>query len=238
MKGVLFLGKHLKEFNFEEKINISFTEEDKQSVLGKINEIENKRNKKKYYLQNALTLAFSAGLIIFGFTFISNNIEGTKENAGEPNNTENELFLNQNGEESIEVLGTEDDDDKKKDEIKKKIQKLEAEVQQVKTLQQADNRSRVIMLLIANGKFEELKKEFNVLFEVKDGAIDFGVPDSNTPFRIDLARHPMFISSFNNHYEATEISYYIDNLETEERTLITMHFDKDDTFKYIFVGDR
>ena len=126
---------------------------------------------------------------------------------------------------------------------KKEIQKLEEELQQVKTdysvfLQQADNKSRVIMRLIANSKFEELKKEYNVEFEVKDNAIDFGVPESNIPFRIDLARHPMFISSFNKHSEATEISYYIDDLETEERTLITMHFDKDGTFKFIFLGDR
>ena len=129
------------------------------------------------------------------------------------------------------------------EEQQKQIQKLEEELQQVKTdysifLQQTDNKFRVIMRLIANGKFEELEKEYNVHFEVKDDVIDFGVPESNTPFRIELAKHPIFISSFNKHSEASEISYYIDNFETEERTLITMHFDKDDTFEYIFVGDR
>ena len=96
MKGVLFLDKHLKEFNFEEKINTTFTEENKQGVLGKINEIEKKRTKKQYYFQNGLTLAFSVGLIIFGFTFISNNIEGTKENAG----VEKDVLT---GEQTVEV---------------------------------------------------------------------------------------------------------------------------------------
>ncbi|ALC85250.1 hypothetical protein AM499_05030 [Bacillus sp. FJAT-22090] len=133
--------------------------------------------------------------------------------------------------------------EKKIEEQQKEIQKLEDELQQVKTeysvfLQQADNKSRAIMRLIANGKFEELKKEYQVEFEVTDDALDFGVPESNIPFRIDLARHPMFVSSFNKHSEAKEISYYIDNLETEERTLITMHFDKDGTFNFIFLGDR
>jgi len=109
------LDKHLKEFNFDEKINTTFTEENKQSVLGKINDIEKKRNKKHNYFSNGLTLAFSVGLIILGFTFVSNNIEGTKENASDPNNTENELILNQNGEEPMEVLTTEDDDKEKEE---------------------------------------------------------------------------------------------------------------------------
>jgi len=116
MKGVLFLDKHLKEFNFDENINTTFTEENKQSVLEKINEIEKKRKKKQSYFANGLTLAFSAGLIILGYTFVSNNIEGTKENASDPNNTENELILNQNGKETNEVLASEDDDDDKKKE--------------------------------------------------------------------------------------------------------------------------
>ncbi|ALC85264.1 hypothetical protein AM499_05115 [Bacillus sp. FJAT-22090] len=110
------MGKYLKEFNFDEKIKTYFTEENKQRVLEKINEIEKKRNKKPYYFQNALTLAFTIGLIILGFTLISNNLEGTKENAGELNKTENEFIQNQNNDESNEVLGTVDDDEEKKKE--------------------------------------------------------------------------------------------------------------------------
>lgn len=106
MKGVLFLDKHLKEFNFEENINSTFTEENKQNVLGKINEIEKKRNKKHSIFANGLTLAFSVGLLIFGFNFVSNNIEGTKEN---------ELILNQNGEEPTEIIATEDDEKEKEE---------------------------------------------------------------------------------------------------------------------------
>lgn len=115
MKGVLFLDKHLKEFNFEEKINSTFTEENKQNVLGKINEIEKKRNRKQRYFANGLTSAFSVGLLILGFNFVSNNIGGTKENAAESNNTESELILNPNGEEPTEVIATEDDEKEKEE---------------------------------------------------------------------------------------------------------------------------
>lgn len=114
MKGVSFLDKHLKEFNFEEKINTTFTEENKKRVLGKIDEIEKKRKKKNSYFANGLTLAFSVGLLIFGFNFVSNNIEGTKENAAD-SNTESELILNQNGEEPTEVIATEDDEKEKEE---------------------------------------------------------------------------------------------------------------------------
>ena len=86
MKGGLFLDKHLKEINFKEKINTSFTKESKRRVLEKIKKIEQKRNKKQHHFQHALTIAFSVGLMIFGFTFISNNIESSKENAGELQN--------------------------------------------------------------------------------------------------------------------------------------------------------
>lgn len=118
MKGVLFLDKYLKEINFDEKIVTSFTEKNKQSVLEKIKEIEKKRNKKQYYFQHALTLTFTAGLIIFGFIFISNNIDSTKENAGEPNVTGNGFNQNQNDKEPIEILGTENNDKKKKEKLK------------------------------------------------------------------------------------------------------------------------
>ncbi|MFJ5771693.1 polyphosphate kinase [Psychrobacillus sp. NPDC093180] len=112
------MDKYLKELNFEEKINTSFTEENKQSVLIKINEIEKTGKPKQYYFQHVLTLAFTAGLVIFGYTFISNNIEGINENAGEPNIIEKGLTQNQNEEESIEILGMEEDEDKKKEKLK------------------------------------------------------------------------------------------------------------------------
>ncbi|MEK3995391.1 polyphosphate kinase [Psychrobacillus sp. FSL K6-2365] len=100
------MDKHLKEFNFEENINSTFTEENKQNVLGKINEIEKKSNKKHSIFANGLTLAFSVGLLIFGFNFVSNNIEGTKEN---------ELILNQNREEPTEIIATEDNEKEKEE---------------------------------------------------------------------------------------------------------------------------
>ncbi|MEK5209683.1 polyphosphate kinase [Psychrobacillus sp. FSL H8-0510] len=109
------MDKHLKEFNFEENINSTFTEENKQNVLGKINDIEKKRNKKQSLFANGLTLAFSVGLLIFGFNFVSNNIEGTKENVAESNDTENELILNQNGEEPTQTIATEDDEKEKEE---------------------------------------------------------------------------------------------------------------------------
>ena len=153
------------------------------------------------------------------------------------------------------VVGCSDEDDMKQsvskyesqiENQKKEIQVLKEENEQLKTdnadyssyLQEADRNSRRIMRFISEGKFEELKNEYNVDFEVKNGEIDFGIPVGNLPFRIDLAGYPMFIASFSKHPDGTDINYFIDDPEKEERHLINMSFDKDMGFEFIFAGGR
>ena len=127
---------------------------------------------------------------------------------------------------------------------KKEIRELKEENEQLKTdladynsyLQVGDSNSRRIMRLISEGKFEELKNEYNVDFEVKNGEIDFGVPEGNLPFRIDLAGYPMVISYINKHPKGTEITYFI--YEKEDSHSITMSFDKDMEFEFIYAAGR
>lgn len=141
------------------------------------------------------------------------------------------------------------------EEQQKKIQEQQTEIQELKEeidnlnsekanyadygsyLQVADRESRRIMRFISEGKFDELKKEYNVEFEVKDGAIHFSEPEYNIPFQIELAGYPMSIASFSNFSEGTDINYFIDEPGGEERHLINMSFDKDMKFEYIFEGE-
>ena len=133
----------------------------------------------------------------------------------------------------------------------KEIQELKEENEQLKTdladyerqlanystdLKIGDVNSRRIMRLISEGKFEELKKEFNAEFEVKDGKIYFDTPKDNQPFRVDLAGYPMSISYINKHPDGTEITYFI--YEIENSHSITMSFDKDMEFEFIYAAGR
>ncbi|RPJ94970.1 hypothetical protein CW357_12880 [Rummeliibacillus sp. TYF005] len=126
----------------------------------------------------------------------------------------------------------------------KEIQKLKVELKEVKDdysvhLQQFDGTSRNIMWLITDGKYEEIKRSYNVGFEVKDGKIIFALPKNveSAPFLIKQAKLPMSIAYFNREPESTEIGYYLDDLKNEERYLISVLFDNDGKFKYILVGD-
>ncbi|MBB4825890.1 outer membrane murein-binding lipoprotein Lpp [Sporosarcina luteola] len=128
--------------------------------------------------------------------------------------------------------------------LNKEIQKLKEENEQLKTdlsdynndLQVGDRASRRIMSLISKGKFEELKTEFNVEFEVKNGEIDFGVPEGNIPFRVDLGGYPMSISYINKHPDGVELTYFI--YEKEDSHSVTMSFDKDMKFQFIYAAGR
>lgn len=135
----------------------------------------------------------------------------------------------------------------------KEIQELKEENEQLKTdlafyeqqladyrsdLQQGDRNSRAVMRLISEGKFEELKKEFNAEFEVKDGKIDFGKPEGNFPFSVDLAGYPMTISYTHKRPNGNnDVTYYI-YAEDDYTHLIHMNFDKDWNLESILVGDR
>lgn len=125
------------------------------------------------------------------------------------------------------------------EELKEKIEenKLVPDSNYRSSLQETDREARKIMRLISEGKFEDLKKEYNVNFTVKDDVIDFGVPESNSPFPIEWASSFMYIANFTKHLDGMDISYFISISEHERSELIHMSFEKDLKLKYIFVGD-
>lgn len=136
---------------------------------------------------------------------------------------------------------------------RKENQELKEENEQLKTdladyetqladystdLKVGDVNSRRIMRLISEGKFEEVKKEFNAEFEVKDGKIYFDTPKDNEPFHVDLAGYPMSISLTHRRPNGgRDIAYYI-YAKDDNSHLIYMTFDKDWNFETIFVGDK
>ena len=93
------------------------------------------------------------------------------------------------------------------------------------------------MQLISQGKFEEIKREHNIEFEIKDNHLVFNEPEFNSPFNIELASNSMHIASFINQPEGTEIGYFIYNQKADRNDLIYMYFDKNMKFKSIYVGD-
>lgn len=126
----------------------------------------------------------------------------------------------------------------------KEIKELEEELKKVKSdysvyLQEFDGTSRNILRLIKDGQYDKLRLDYNVDFEVSDGELIFDAPKdvAGAPFPIRFADEPMFIAFFNMQPESTEIGYYIEDLEKQERLLITFIFDKDKKFQYIFIGD-
>lgn len=112
------MDKHLKELNFEKNIKTSFTEKDKKMILNEIHKVEQNRITKPHYFQNVLTVVLTVGVLFFGIIFF-NNHEGTKENTGETNQTENHLGKNQNNEGSLAVS-----DNDKEQENEKKVLKV------------------------------------------------------------------------------------------------------------------
>ncbi|ATP40868.1 polyphosphate kinase [Solibacillus sp. R5-41] len=81
------MDKQLKELDFEKKINVTFTEENKRNVLNKIQKVEQKKMSKPHYLQNALTFTFTIGLIFFGYTMFANNdVQESAEDSTQLNN--------------------------------------------------------------------------------------------------------------------------------------------------------
>ena len=107
----------------------------------------------------------------------------------------------------------------------------------ISSLQEIDRGARRVMQLISEGKFEELKNEYNVEFEVKGDVIDFGEPESNSPFSIELASNFMYIANFIKSEHDMQIGYFIYNPNYDRADLIYMSFDNDMNFKSIFVGD-
>lgn len=124
-------------------------------------------------------------------------------------------------------------------EIEEDIEESKEEIEKIKAdnnLQTADYNSREIMRLISEGKFEELRNEYQIDFEVKDGEILFAKPEGNLPLRIELTDYLMYIASISNSPDGTDINYFIDDPHNEKSHLINFHFDKDMKFKYLFVG--
>ncbi|MGE7978310.1 hypothetical protein [Psychrobacillus sp. NPDC093200] len=82
-----------------------------------------------------------------------------------------------------------------------------------------------------------MKREYSAEFEIKDDAIDFGIPQNNQPFSIELAANYMYIANFIIGTDGMDISYFISSPDSDRYELIHMSFEKDMKFKYIFVGD-
>ena len=115
--------------------------------------------------------------------------------------------------------------------------KFVPDINYITSLQETDRGARRVMKLISEGKFEELKKEYNVDFEVKDDAIHFGEPESNSPFQIELASNSMYIANFLKGKNDVQIGYFIYNPNYDRSDLIYMSFDNEMNFLSIFVGD-
>lgn len=102
------MNKHIKKMDFENKVNVSFTKENKQDVLNKIKQIEEKRSKKHRLRNNftlAFSLAFSLGIIVIGLMFISNTSENSSNFDTEPNHN---VTLNQPENPPIDDIESED----------------------------------------------------------------------------------------------------------------------------------
>lgn len=129
-------------------------------------------------------------------------------------------------------------------ELKEENQKLKDELQNLKSdysvyLQQFDSTSRTIMRLINEEQYEQIKTDYHADFNVLHGEINFKTPDNtnSAAFPIEKAKLPMFIAYLNVQSDSTEIGYYLENLEKEEKLLISFVYDHKGNFQYIYIGD-
>ena len=123
-------------------------------------------------------------------------------------------------------------------------QKLKDELQNLKSdysvyLQQFDSTSRTIMRLINEEQYDQIKNDYNTDFNVLNGEINFKTPanTNSTGFPIENAKLPMSIANLNVQSDSTEIGYYLEDGEKEERFLITFVYDQKGNFQYIYIGD-
>ncbi|MFC7684907.1 hypothetical protein [Ureibacillus sp. GCM10028918] len=128
--------------------------------------------------------------------------------------------------------------------LKEENQKLKDELQNLKSdysvyLQQFDSTSRTIMKLINEEQYEQIKTDYNTDFNVLDGEINFKTPanTNSAGFPIEKANLPMFIAYINVQSDSTDIGYYLEDLEKEERHLISFVYDQKGIFQYIYIGD-
>lgn len=123
------------------------------------------------------------------------------------------------------------------EQLKEEIQKLNSDYSVY--LQHADKTSRDMMRLINEENYDQLKTDYNAEFEIKDGEIIFTAPENvnSAGFPLEQSNFPMSISNFNVQSENVEIGYYLDDLNSDERFLITFVYDLDGNFQYIYVGD-
>ncbi|MFY3792315.1 hypothetical protein ACOQFO_11635 [Ureibacillus sp. MALMAid1270] len=78
-------------------------------------------------------------------------------------------YENQFGEQQKKIKEQQKEIERLKEEIE--VYKLVPDINYRQSLQVADREARIIMRLISKGKFDELKREYDVKFEVKDGKI-------------------------------------------------------------------
>lgn len=129
-------------------------------------------------------------------------------------------------------------------ELKEENQQLKGELQNLKSeysvdLQQFDSTSRTIMRLINEEQYEQIKTDYNTDFNVLHEEINFKTPDNtnSAAFPIEKAKLPMFIAYLNVQSDSTEIGYYLEDLEKEEKLFISFVYDQKGNFQYIYIGD-
>lgn len=130
------------------------------------------------------------------------------------------------------------------DELQTENERLTEEIQKLNSdysvyLQRGDKTSRDIMRLLKEENYDQLKADYHVEFEVKDGEIAFTTPANvnSAGFPIEQSNLPMYISNLNIQSENIEIGYFLDDLNSGERYSITFVYDLDGNFQYIYVGD-
>lgn len=143
-----------------------------------------------------------------------------------------------------EIASITQDNSTQINELKEENQKLKDELQNLKSeysvyLQQFDSTSRTIMRLINEEQYEQIKTDYNTDFNVLHGEIKFktlGNTNSAT-FPIEKAKLPMFIAYLNVQSDSSEIGYYLEDLEKEEKLLISFVYDQKGNFQYMYIGD-
>ncbi|KGR75214.1 hypothetical protein [Ureibacillus sinduriensis] len=143
-----------------------------------------------------------------------------------------------------EIDSTAQDSATQIDELKEENQKLKDELEKLKSdysahLQQFDSTSRTIMRLINEKQYEQIKTDYNTEFNVGNGEINFKTPTNTNSagFPIEKAKLPMYIAYFNVQSDSTDIGYYLEDLEKEERLSISFVYDQKGNFQYIYIGD-
>lgn len=125
--------------------------------------------------------------------------------------------------------------------LKDDIKKAKLEVEKYKndlssynsTLTLLDENARTIMGQIKEEKFEEIKRDYNIKFDIRDNNIVFeGLEDFSFPIKLLNSESPIFISYINlEQPEIAEIFYIVDT-DDGERYRFGLTFERKETLSF------